>query len=536
VPLFVEEFIRALADKAASLTRLPGSVAQLLVARLDSLGSARSLAQAAAVLGREAPVELLQALSGMTNDDFGDAVQRLTDSGVMTRRGAGRAAVLEFRHALLGDAAYEALPSDRRRALHSVVADTLRRVRPSLAASEPEVLARHFAEADRTFEANALFRSAAANALSAAAFIEAETHARRALDLAQMLPDATRNEALVAALVPLGEALIATHGYADPEVQEVFERGARLALAMGTAREMLPVLRGLTSFYQVRGPLSLARQLSERVLQIARVVREPLLLAQAERRHGWCRMCEGDLAAARVLLEASLARQTAVRDADTDQELAFDDATTLGTLAWLDWLTDGPGASLTRAGQAAARAESSTRPLSAAYAFGFAAIAHQLAGNPDGAQRLAERCGAIAATRGFVYWTAMAEALCGWSEAVRDHAPAGVLRLRRALSEYHRMKSEILRPYLLGLLAEAEHATGSDAAAREALDLAEGATTAIGARLFLPGLLMLRGRILTGAAAVRALLAARDEALAQGATALAAAATAELTRQRFMAH
>jgi hypothetical protein len=222
----------------------------------------------------------------------------------------------------------------------------------------------------------------------------------------------------------------------------------------------------------------------------------------------------------------------AVNDADADQELAFDDATTLGTLAWLDWLTDGAGASLTRAGQAAARAEHSTRPLSAAYAFGFAAIAHQLSGDADGAQRLADRCAAIAETRGFVYWTMMADALRGWSEAVRDHAPSGALRLRRAVAEYHRTQSEILRPYLLGLLAEAEHATRADAAAHEALNRAEEVAIAIGARLFLPTLLMLRGRLLTGAAAVRALSTARKEALAQGARALAAAATAELARIR----
>jgi class 3 adenylate cyclase len=532
VPLFVEEFVRAWADTAAPVSRLPGSVAQLLVARLDSLGPARSLAQVAAVLWGEAPIALLHVLSGLTNDDFDDAVLRLTDSGVMVRRGAGSAAVLEFRHALLGAAAYEALPSDRRRALHGVVADALRRVRPSLATSEPEALARHFAAAGRPSEAHALFRSAAVNALSAGAFVEAETHARRAVDLAQMLPDADRNEAVLAALVPLGEALIATHGYADPEVQEVFERGARLALAMGTAREMLPALRGLTSFYQVRGPLSLAHQLSERVLQIARVIGEPLLLAQSERRHGWCRMCEGDLAAARLLLEGSLARQMAVNDADADQELAFDDAPTLGLLAWLDWLTDGPAASLTRAAEAAARAERSTRPLSATYAFGIAAIAHQLSGDVDGAQRPNDRCAAIAEARGFVYWTMMAEALRGWSEAVRDHAPSGALRLSRAVAEYHRTQSEILRPYLLGLLAEAEHATGAGAAAHEALDRAEEVAIAIGARLFLPTLLMLRGRLLTGAAAVGALSAARDEALAQGARALAAAATAELARIR----
>jgi class 3 adenylate cyclase len=532
VPLFVEEFVRALSHQTGPAPRLPGSVAQLLTARLDSLGPARQLAQVAAVMGRDTPIALLKSMSDMTDDNFEDTVQRLTDTGLMTRRGAGETAMLEFRHALLADAAYEALPSDRRRALHSTVAEALRRLRPSLTNSEPEVLARHLAAADRSSEASALFRNAAANALSSAAFIEAETHARRALELAEDLRGPTGNETVVAALALLGEALIATHGYAHAEVQQVFERGARLALGMGTAREMLPVLRGLTSFYQVRGPLWLAHQLSERVLQIAKIVGEPLLLAQAERRHGWCRMCEGNLVVARQLLEDALARQMAVGDSVADRNFIFDDVTTLGTLAWLDWLTDGRDAALNRSAQTAVRAENCTRPLSAAYAFGFAAIAHQLAGDAEGVERLAARCGAIAAEHGLVYWTATAEALRGWSQAFGHHASDGVFRLRRAVADYHRTQSEILRPYLLGLQAEAEFLAGSGAAAREALDLAEEVTTTLDARLHLPTLLLLRGRLSEGAESMRALAAARDEARRQGAAALAIVAEAELARFR----
>jgi hypothetical protein len=432
----------------------------------------------------------------------------------------------------LGDAAYEALPGNRRRVMHGAVADALKRSKPSLAANGPEALGRHFAAAERFSEASTLFRDAARLALAAGAFVEAEAHARRSLDLAGSLPQTDRDDAMLPALALLGEALIATRGYADREVQEVFERGARHALAMGNAREVLPVLRGLTSFYQVRGPLWMAHQLSERVLQIARVVGEPLLLAQAERRHGWCRMCEGSLAEARVLLEAALARQAAVGDADAAHELTFDDATTLGTLAWLDWLTDGTAMALARVAQAEVRAASSPRPLSAAYTFGFAAIVRQLAGDADGAHRLAARCRAIAVQRGFVYWIAMAEAMQGWSEAVRNRTAVGLRLLRDAVSNYERTQSEILRPYLLGLLADAEHVSGSRRAGLAALDEAQTLATTIGARLHLPFLLMLRGRMLGGSEASDALAAARDEAISQGAVALAAVAEAELARRR----
>lgn len=526
VPLFLEEFVRALAHPSASNRRLPGSVAQLLTARLDSLGKARSIAQIAAVLGPETPVKLLQACSALADDEFEPIVKRLTDSGVMIRRGSGDEAVPAFRHALLTEAAYAAAPTARRRYLHGHVAEVLVRLSPSIATHEPEILGRHLAAADRKSEAATLFCSAAAKAHSSGAFLESEVLARRALDIAETVEDDERPPALVGALVPLGEALIALRGYADPEVQATFERGARLALDLGTASGLLPVLRGLTSYYQVRGPLWMARQLSDRVLQIANVVGDPMLLAQAQRRHGWCRFCQGELSEARLLLETALTSQSSV---DTSEgELAYDDATTLATLAWLDWLTEGNAAALSRAAKAAARADVSPRPLSTAYTFGFVAIAHQLCADPDGAEHFAERCGSIAREHGIIYFTILADAIGGWCQALRDRSVAGFSRLKIAVTEYNRLHGEILHPYLLGLLAQAEHAVGSDVAALAALDRADTVTAAIGAHFYVPNLLLIRSRMQSRNDALPSLTAARQAAVSQNATALASRIDAAL--------
>ena len=65
VPLFVEEFARALADQTTSDGRLPGSISQLMLSRLDSLGPARPVAQIAAVFGNEVSTDLLAELSDL---------------------------------------------------------------------------------------------------------------------------------------------------------------------------------------------------------------------------------------------------------------------------------------------------------------------------------------------------------------------------------------------------------------------------------------------------------------------------------------
>lgn len=529
-PFFIEEFVRTIAGRALPSLPLPGSVAQLLASRLDALGPARSLGHLAAVIGREIPAGLLEQISGLSRDEFDAARDRLTDTGVMTRRGSGPATVLAFRHSLLADAAYHELQSSRRRMLHRQVAEAMRRIGRSDAGMEPAALARHFELAGESFEAATLFREAAAAASSSGGFVEAEAHARHSLQLADGLPEEIRSSAQLTALGVLGDALIATRGYADPEVQQTFERGARLALKVATARDLLPVLRGLTSFYQVRGPLARARELSERVLQVARQIGEPLLIAQAERRYGWCRFCQGELGEARLLLETALSRQVAAGSSNAD--LAYDDATTLATLAWLDWLTDGEAAALERADRAAARAEISTRPLSATYAFGFSAIVHQLAGDYAGTRRLAERCREIAGTRNLVYWTAMADVLVCWTEAVGSGSSGGLVGVRDAVAAYRRTQSQVLAPYILGLLAESEHAVGTDGDAIAALDGARQVADAIGAHVFTPSLHLARGRVLGGAAGEAMLRAAQREATTVGAMALARLIAEERARLR----
>ena len=452
VPLFIEEFVHALADPGASTARLPGTITQLMDARLDALGSARSLAQLAAVVGQEARLDLLQALSDLGQADFQSAIDRFTSVGVMTLRRTGQETLLVFRHALLSDAAYQALPGDRRRLLHGSVADTMRRLWPTFEFTSPEILAHHLSQAGRNGEAAQMYASAARAALSAAAFVEAEAQARYGLALAEAVSDNAQTATLLACLMLLGEAMIATRGEADDEVHSVHERGAMLAFERGHASEILPFLRGLTSFYMVRGPVWRAHQLGTHVLQIAGKIGEPMLLAQAERRHGWCQMCAGDLSGARTLFETALARQIAAFNegvSDAGLGMAYDDANTLAHLAWLDWLAEGPDAAIARATLAASRATSSPRPLTTVYALGIAAIVLQLAGDVEGARHLATCTSKIAADRRFNYWTSVADAVISWAGVVCDGSSDALAHLRAALANHQRTQGNILRPYLL---------------------------------------------------------------------------------------
>lgn len=520
VALFIEEFVRSIVDNRTSLDHPPGTIGQLLAARLDALGTAKPLAQMASVFGREAPVELLAELSGLPRPAFEAEVERLTVSDVMVRQGAGDKANLVFRHALLADAAYGAMQRPRRRALHRRVAQILRRVSPSLTEAAPDILGRHYAEAGEIAEAATLYQAAAQAMLDSGAYAEAEGHARRALELYEALPE---KAPVAAALMLLGEALSAARGYADPAVQEVYERGAKLALELGTLRELLPALRGLTSYYQVRGPMSRAYELGAQVLRVARMMDDLVVICLAEQRHGWCLMCMGRLAEAVAMMESAVRRYAfmnveQLRRADREERV-------LAQLAWLDWLIHGRETMHERADLAAKRALGS-RPVRAAYVLGMIAVAHQWAGDAATVAHFATQSGAIAREHGLAYWIAMADALAGWSQVTCDDI-AGLAQLRQAVRDYDKTQGQVMLPYLLGLLAEAEHRLGARTAAVAALDRADMVVAAIGAALYRAPLLRLRARLSAGAERIDLLRQAQQIATEQGAAAFASAIGAE---------
>ncbi len=157
VPLFVEEVVRALAargdlglaDADATEPLIPASVHELLAGRLDRLGEAKEIAQAAAVIGGDIRSDVLArvcAASFATSQAvLDDAVDLLVRAGILTEGANGERAGA-FTHALLRDAAYGSLLRGPRQALHLQVARALLACDPDLASTQPELLALHLTE------------------------------------------------------------------------------------------------------------------------------------------------------------------------------------------------------------------------------------------------------------------------------------------------------------------------------------------------------------------------------------------------------
>jgi predicted ATPase len=248
VPLFVEEMTKAVleaesedegrqtaATVPSSAVAVPASLHASLMARLDRLGPAKEVAQVGAAIGREFSHTLLAAVARKPDLELRSALDRLIGAGLLFRQGVPPHAAYLFKHALVQDAAYGTLLREPRRALHARIAETLEIQFTDIAENQPEVLARHYTEAEMIEKAAGLWGKAGQRSWGRSALVEAVEQLTRALAQIAMLQatPALRREEInlqVALLAPL----IHLKGYAARETMAAVER-ARLLIEQAEA-------------------------------------------------------------------------------------------------------------------------------------------------------------------------------------------------------------------------------------------------------------------------------------------------------------
>lgn len=265
VPFFLEEITRAILESGAvtdggdhfstsgqqlELT-LPATLREPLRARLDRLGDARTVAQVAAVIGREFSPELLRAVwTRGTAEELDAQIERLITAGILRWQG-GR---LDFRHTLLQREAYESTLRADRREHHAAVVRALDTQFAVLVRDQPEFAAHHLARAGFPERAVPLLIGAARQALARNAHREACGLFRAALAALRSLPEsperATREGAILLGLL---RSLIAVHGYAAPEAHEIGEQARALAEAQPPGPSLFDIAAALSVFYTTRG-------------------------------------------------------------------------------------------------------------------------------------------------------------------------------------------------------------------------------------------------------------------------------------------
>ena len=189
VPLFIEELTKSVLESGVPLVGIPTTLHDLLMARLDRLASVRLVAQIGAAIGRQFPYLLLRAVSRLPEDELQAAVARLVASELVFQRGTPPDAVYTFKHALVQDAAHGSLLRSTRQQLHAQIAEALEARSPELMDSQPELFARHYAEAGLVEKSIGFWGKAGRRSAARSAMAEAAAHFQRGLDQLALLPD-----------------------------------------------------------------------------------------------------------------------------------------------------------------------------------------------------------------------------------------------------------------------------------------------------------------------------------------------------------
>ena len=278
VPLFVEELTKVVLESGLLVEEsdryvligplpplaIPATLHDSLMARLDRFAPVKQVAQIAACIGREFSYDLVSMTAPLSEDTLQDALKGLCASELVFCRGTPPNASYRFKHALVHEVAYRSLLRSRRQQLHARIAAVLEERFPQTAETNPELIGHHYAEAGLRDQAVVYFQRAGARALERSTYLEAISHLARGLELLEASPDTTeRVQRELELQLALGSALMATRGYAAPEVEQAYVRARALCSHIGHTPQLFPVLHGLYRIYHVRGDLKAAQEVGE---------------------------------------------------------------------------------------------------------------------------------------------------------------------------------------------------------------------------------------------------------------------------------
>jgi len=274
-PFFLEELTWTLAtdsSSAAPHVTVPSTVQAVIAARIDQLPpAAKRLLQMAAAIGSRIDERLLRGVSEYDPSSFSAATHDLQSREFLYETVTVPVSEYIFRHALTQEVAYQSLLSGTRAHYHQRIAEILERDFPDTSSTQPEVLAQHWATANRFERAFGYWQRAGVRASERSANQEAVEHLKHALEMNDRLERTPeRMRARLEILLALGPpSLMATRGFAAPEVDENYTEARELCEQVGTSAQRFTAAWGLWLHNIHRGRIGAAKALVKEVLELA---------------------------------------------------------------------------------------------------------------------------------------------------------------------------------------------------------------------------------------------------------------------------
>src|SRR6266576_4159162 len=167
-PFFIEELVNALVERGdfegekgayrlkggIDTIPLPPTVQAVIAARIDRLqDNAKRVLEVASVVGREISISILDLVTGLSPTELSEAAQHLRQAELLYDVPPFEQRLIAFRHPLIQEVAYRSLLHERRRELHSKVAQDIERFFKDRAEERAPLLAYHLEQAGENLKA-----------------------------------------------------------------------------------------------------------------------------------------------------------------------------------------------------------------------------------------------------------------------------------------------------------------------------------------------------------------------------------------------
>jgi predicted ATPase len=357
---------------------------------------------------------------------------------------------------MVQEVAYKTLLNSRRQTLHARIGEILRRDFPAIEQSQPEVLARHFTEADLHEVAVEYWLQAGRFAKERSANKEAVAHLENGLAIVNKLPEGeARTRLEISVNLALGTALIGDRGLVEP-VDSVFERARALSEQVGSPNERFVATWGLWHFNNVRGAYDKAIDFANELMALAGTQQESGLVLQAHHASWTTNLVRGNISAARE----HAAHGHEVYDVDSHQGHRIiygghDPGVCCRVFGALSlWLLGYPDQATQSIDDALRLARGLEHPMSLAQALTYGNWVSMLRRDPGPVGKNAEEAIHVATEHGITMLIGRNQIAGGWAVAQRGEWDAGIAQIREGLVACGQTGSRMGETFYMALLAE----------------------------------------------------------------------------------
>ncbi len=456
-PLFLEELARTVREQTGEAPTLavPDTIQEVLRGRINRLApDDKGLLEIAAVVGRDVPLSIVEAVAGLDAEAVRAGFNRLKSADFLYETSPGPETEYTFKHALTHEVAYASLLDDRRRALHARILDAIERRHPERLGEHTEMLAHHAFEGHAWPKALGYLHQAGLRAFNRCAHQEAVAFYERALVALARMPD-TREKAaqaidlrlnLRAALQPLGEFGRILESLRDAEA---------LARGLGDQRRLGRVSAFLADYFRLMGDHDSAIEHGRQALAIAAALGDFVLQLRSNTYLGQTYYARGEYRGGITFLE----RNIAVLDGGRERELfGYSQLPSVHSRTNLVWSL----AELGEFGEAIRRGEEAVRiahavdhPFSLASAYAGIGTVHVRRGEIGAAIPILERGLELCRAWNLSLWFPRVASSLGEALVLAGRAADAVPLLERAAAQWAAMRVEGGRAPLLTSLGEA---------------------------------------------------------------------------------